>query len=276
MKYLHNDSTDPYFNMAFDQHCLESTDFGEPVFYLWRNRPSVIIGISQNIWSEVNLDYLKEYGILPVRRVTGGGAVYHDLNNLNYSIIGKSKDLKEDYPEYTSIISGALCRLGVDARLSGRNDIMVNGKKVSGFAKRVWKDRVIIHGTLMYDVDMERLTAALSAPGSKMDAKGVESVRSRVTNLKDMLPDMTSVLDLKDRLEDILSNSYKDPMLRLTDKDMDEIRRIASEKFSTWEWIYGKSPEASLTCRKKFSCGTVEAGILIDRSIIKHIKFAGD
>ena len=154
MKYLTNTSTDPHFNMAFDEYCLEQLQTDEPVFYLWQNRPSVIIGLNQSAYAEVNLPYLEDKGIVLARRVTGGGAVYHDLQNLNYTITGRIRDLERDYPAYLETMLRALQALGVPATLSGRNDILVDGRKCSGYAKRVSRDRLMIHGTLMYDVDM--------------------------------------------------------------------------------------------------------------------------
>ena len=185
MKYLQNTSTDPHFNMAFDEFCLEQLKADEPVFYLWQNRPSVIIGLNQSAYAEVNLPFLQEKGIKLARRVTGGGAVYHDLQNLNYTITGRIRDLEKDYPAYVETMANALRTLGVPAQLSGRNDILVEGRKCSGYAKRMSRDRLMIHGTLMYDVDIDTLTRALSVPGSKLSAAGIESVRSRVSNLKD-------------------------------------------------------------------------------------------
>ena len=141
MKYLQNNSTDPHFNMAFDEFCLEHLKADEPVFYLWQNRPSVIIGLNQSAYAEVNLPYLQEKGIVLARRVTGGGAVYHDLQNLNYTITGRICDLETDYPAYVETMARALRSLGVPAELSGRNDILVDGRKCSGYAKRMSKDR---------------------------------------------------------------------------------------------------------------------------------------
>ena len=228
MKYLVNESTDPYFNMAFDEWCLENIDVGEPVFYLWKNRPSVIIGLNQNASQEVNLDYLRQNGITLARRVTGGGAVYHDLQNLNYSIIGK-----DACPE---IFAEALRKLGIDAELTGRNDIFVGGKKVSGYAKRIWKDRVLIHGTLMYDVDIDVLTKALTTPVSKLAMKGVASVRSRVRNLKEMLPQFKDIDEVKAALHVILSDG--DSQLVLNEKQLAEIRELSDAKFSTEAWLF--------------------------------------
>lgn len=228
MRYLVNESTDPHFNMAFDEWCLENLDISEPVFYLWKNRPSVIIGLNQDAAQEVNLEYLKEKGITLARRVTGGGAVYHDLQNLNYTIIGK-----EIGPE---IFAEALCRLGIKAELTGRNDIFVDGKKVSGYAKRIWKDRTLIHGTLMYDVDIDVLTRALTTPVSKLALKGVSSVRSRVTNLKDMLTSFRDIDEVKEALHRILADG--DGRIDLTESQLSEIRELSDGKFSTGEWLF--------------------------------------
>ena len=166
MRFLRNTETNPYYNMAFDEYCLESLKIDEPVFYLWQNKPAVIVGLNQEVNTEVNLEYLKQNDIALARRVSGGGAVYHDWGNLNYTIVGRSEDLERDYPEYAGLMMQALRKLGVSAELSGRNDILVEGKKVSGFAKRVSKNRLMVHGTLMYDVNLDVLTQILNPPAT--------------------------------------------------------------------------------------------------------------
>lgn len=276
MRYLRNTSTDPHYNMAFDEFCLESLPLEEPVFYLWQNRPSVIIGLNQNAYGEVNLTYLKEHGITLARRVTGGGAVYHDLQNLNYTIVGRSSDLERDYPRYTTYIAEALRSLGVPAEVSGRNDIMIEGRKVSGYAKRVWKDRLMVHGTLMWDVNLEELTRALSVDGSKLSSAGIASVRSKVTNLKEHLPRIASVDDLKSSLEAIMSRNHRDAEYILSDSQMAAVEELAKIRFSTWEWNYGHSLEASFSRKKKFSCGTIEVLVTANHGTISKISFGGD
>ena len=274
MRYLVNECTDACRNMAFDEFALESLPLDEPVFYLWRNAPSVIIGLNQSAYAEVNLDYLKEHGIALARRVTGGGAVYHDLQNLNYTIVGKSRDLNADYPDYLHYMVNALRQLGVPAELSGRNDIMVDGRKCSGYAKRVWKDRLMVHGTLMFDVDLSVLQQALSVPGSKMAASGVASVRSKVANLKDYLPGYADVLALKDALHVILAGT--DSEITLTSGQQAEIEKIADEKFRTWDWLYGRSPEAEFRASRKFPCGTVEVSWSVRHGLLEDVRFGGD
>lgn len=273
MKYLNLTSTDPHFNMAFDQYCLESGPAGECFFYLWRNRPSVIIGRNQSAYAEVNLPYLEKEGILLARRVTGGGAVYHDLENLNYSIVGPAKLLERLSPQPVEWIAQALRRLGVPAEVSGRNDILVEGRKCSGYAKRLWKDRMMVHGTLMFNIDLERLSASLSVRGSKFSS-GIASVRSRVANLKSYLPEGTTVTLFQADLQRILADG--DPEIGLTDASEAEIDQIAVEKFRSPVWIYGQSPKTELVRQKKFACGTIRADYTLQRGKIAEIHFSGD
>ena len=276
MRYLKNPSTNPYYNMAFDEYCLESLPIDEPVFFLWQNKPAVIVGYNQEVNTEVNLDYLKEKGIDLVRRVTGGGAVYHDLENLNYTIVGRSEDLERDYPEYAALMMKALQALGVPATLSGRNDILVDGKKVSGFAKRVCKNRLMVHGTLMYNVDVDVLTHVLNPSTTKLQSKGIASVRSRVTNLCNYLPELSDIHAFKNRLEEILSNNYSDAEYKLSEADLTHIQRLTDEKFATWEWNYGRSPKATLVHSARLACGTVEIHLTLAENRIASCRFGGD
>ena len=215
--------------MSFDEYCLQRLPSDDCVFYLWQNRPSVIIGHNQDARREVNLEYLQEHGIALARRVTGGGAVYHDLQNLNYSIVGRRPRI--------DVIVEALRSLGVPAELTGRNDIFVEGRKVSGFARSVYHQRELIHGTLMYDVDIDVLTRALDTPESKLNRKGVASVRSRVANLKDYLPGIDDIGQFRERLHALLACGDQEILLGPEAYERIEKRRI--EKFAAPEWIFG-------------------------------------
>ncbi len=276
MRYLKNPNTHPHYNMAFDEFCLESLPIDEPVFFLWQNKPSVIVGFNQDVNTEVNLEYLNQQGITLARRVTGGGAVYHDFGNLNYTIVGRSEDLERDYPEYASLMMKALQALGVPATISGRNDILVEGKKISGFAKRVCKNRLMVHGTLMFNVDVDVLTHVLNPSNSKLQSKGIASVRSRVANLSDYLPELPDIQTFKNRLEEILSNHYADAEYQLSEEDLAHIQRLADEKFSTWEWNYGRSPKATLVHSARLACGTVEIHLTLAENRIASCRFGGD
>lgn len=276
MRYLRNHSTDVYFNMAFDEYALEQLPLDEPLFFLWQNRAAVIIGLNQDIHTEVNLDYAREHDIAVARRITGGGAVYHDLGNLNYTIVGRSTDMERDYPEYTKHMLHALQALGINAELSGRNDILVEGRKVSGYAKRVYKDRLMVHGTLMYDVNIDRLTHVLTPPTDKFTSKGITSVKSRVLNLRNHFPQFADINALTQALERHLSCQYQDKEYKLTEEQLAEIRAIAEHKFTTTDWVYGRSPSNTLTYAKRLPCGNIAVHIDIKRGIIAHCSITGD
>ena len=236
MNYYDILCTNPWWNMAFDEWLLQCGP-SEPVFRLWRNEPSVIIGHNQVAAQEVNLDYLEEHGIKLARRVTGGGAVYHDLQNLNYSFAGPVTG-EEGVISYPELFASALRSLGVPAEVSGRNDIFVEGRKISGYARSVWHNRELVHGTLMYNVDIDTLTEALNVEGSsKLNLKGVSSVRSRVTNVRDFLPQFASLDELQAKLQSLLSKELGTP-LQLTKSQLAEIDKLASEKFAAPEWLY--------------------------------------
>lgn len=276
MRYLRNTNTDPYFNMAFDEYALEQLPLDEPLFFLWQNRPSVIVGLNQDVYAEVDIDYLQQHDIALVRRVTGGGAVYHDLGNLNYTIVGRTTQLEHDYPEYTRHMLYALQALGIQAELSGRNDILVDGRKVSGYAKRVYKDRLMVHGTLMYDVDIARLTAALTPSKEKLCSKGIASVRSRVANLKDYLPHLADIHALQQALERHLSNEYADAEYLLDDAQQHAIAMLGQSKFASAEWIYNRRRPATLQYSARLACGIVEVHLEISGTHLSSCRFYGD
>lgn len=243
MNYYDIPCTNPWWNMAFDEWLLQNGP-DEPVFRLWRNEPSVIIGHNQVAEQEVNLEYLRQHGIKLARRVTGGGAVYHDLQNLNYSFAGPIGTVSPD------LFAEALQSLGLPAELSGRNDIFVAGRKISGYARSVWHNRELVHGTLMYNVDIDTLTAALNVEGSsKLNLKGVASVRSRVTNVRDYLPQFASLDELESALLRILAENDGESLmagtstasstkLQLFLDQLAAIDSLASEKFASPEWLY--------------------------------------
>ena len=237
MNYYEIPCTNPWWNMAFDEWLLQNGP-DEPVFRLWRNEPSVIIGHNQVVAQEVNLEYLQQHGIKLARRVTGGGAVYHDLQNMNYSFAGPIGTVSPQ------AFAEALQHLGVPAELTGRNDIFVEGRKISGYARSVWHNRELVHGTLMYDVDIDTLTEVLNVEGSsKLNLKGVASIRSRVTNVRDYLPQFASLDELQAELLRILAKKSGNPQLsgtpiQLSKSQLAEIDKLASEKFASSDWIY--------------------------------------
>lgn len=265
MKYIALESTDPYYNMAFEAWCLKHLPEGDSYFYLWRNAPAVIIGENQNALEEVNLEFLRSGGICLARRTTGGGAVYHDLNNLNYSFIGRDVSVRP--------IVDALIALGLPVELTGRNDIYIDGRKVSGYARRMENNRYLVHGTLLYDVDLQILQKALDTPSGKMALKGVKSVRSHVANLKDYLPQYPDVLAFRDALYGILA---KDMSPFVPDEgQLAEIRQSRDSKFATAEWNLGRTA-MNIRNKAQFDCGSVGVSLSLDDGRIADIRFGGD
>lgn len=268
MKYLVNGCTDAQWNMALDQFVLEQGP-DEPVFWLWQNAPAVIIGRNQSARAEVNLPYLEASGITLARRVTGGGAVYHDLGNLNYSIAGPTDEL----PDAAQLMAETLRQLGVKADKSGRNDILVEGRKCSGYAKSIAGGRTLLHGTLMWDVDLVQLTESLKAPGSKLEAKGVASVRSRVVNLKPYLPYKT-IEQFRDAIREILAG--QDGEIKLTEAQKQAVGRLADDRFRRPGWTLGKDPATRFNSSLKLPCGTVEAHYTLKGGVFTELHFSGD
>lgn len=276
MNYINNNIKDPYFNMAFDEFCLENLKGETPFFCLWQNEPSVILGLNQNALKEVNMEYLKEKNIHLVRRITGGGAVYHDEGNLNFTFIDDYKNEINQFKKFAQFIVDALSHLGLNGvKQNGRNDISLNDKKISGCAKRVKDNRIMIHGTLLYNVDLIRLFKALNGPQSKIKSKGVDSLKSTVTNIKPFLPELKDIKDLKTKLNEYLYHGGGH-QIELTTGMCAQIKEEAINKFSTPSWILGKSSDYKICNETKLKCGKVKIELAIEKENIDKIKFSGD
>ncbi|MDO9593282.1 MAG: lipoate--protein ligase [Erysipelotrichaceae bacterium] len=277
MRYLINKSTNPYFNLALDDYALKHINLEEDFFFLWRNEPSVIIGKNQNTVEEINQEFIDKKKIKVARRVSGGGAVYHDLGNLNFTFIINVDDPGEvNYKKYVQPVIDALQEMGVKAEASGRNDILINGLKISGNAQRMANKKLMHHGTLLYDVNIEDLVQALHVTPDKYISKGVKSVRSRVTNIKEHLPDSTDIFDFWNSLHFFLSNKGKDKEIVLSEKEIAKIEFEAVNRFATWDWIYGKSPEFNFVNKKRFKGGNLEIKADVRHGQIQSIHFSGD
>ncbi|QIK85926.1 lipoate--protein ligase [Erysipelothrix sp. HDW6B] len=277
MRYLKNPSTNPYFNLALDEYAMKHIDCDEDFFFLWQNEPSVIIGKNQNTAEEINQKFIDEKGIKVARRVSGGGAVYHDIGNLNFTFVINVDDPgKVNYKKFVQPVIDALASMGVTAEASGRNDILVDGLKISGNAQRMANGKLMHHGTLMFDVDVETLVEALNVDPDKITSKGVKSVRSRVTNIKEHLPEGTTLQQFWDALQFYLSNEGKDEEIILTDEDIAKIEYEAVNRFGTWDWIYGASPEFNLKNSKRFPGGRIEVLMHVTDGRIDSVRFIGD
>ncbi|MGI6586979.1 MAG: lipoate--protein ligase [Gracilibacteraceae bacterium] len=277
MLYIRNENTNPYFNLAMEEY-LFNLDDNNDYFLLWQNEPTIVVGKYQNTAEEINSEYVKEKGIHVVRRITGGGAVYHDLGNLNYTFINKGREKKEfDFRKFTMPIVKALGRFGVEAELSGRNDITIAQKKFSGNAQYVKQGKVLHHGTLLFNSEMEELTKALKVSEDKFQSKGIKSVRSRVTNIADYLPANITVYEFKEMLLKYMFEGYAAITEgQLKEADINEINMLMKSKYMNWDWNYGASPEFNVKQAKRFEGGRVEVLINIKNGIIQGIKFYGD
>lgn len=279
MKYIENLSNDPRYNLAFEEYCFKHLPKEEDYVILWVNGPAIIVGKNQNTLEEVNKEYVDEHGIKVVRRITGGGAVYHDLGNLNFSIVKNTgKNEKIDFKKYNIPILNALERLNVKAELSGRNDITIEGKKISGIAQSIWRNRALNHGTLLFDTELDVLSKALNVKQDKIVSKGIKSVRSRVTNIKPYLPEGADMKKFKELLlKYVFEFEGEEPVeYVLSDKEKDEINQLFEERYSQWDWNYGRSPQFNYKNYKKFPFGGIEVRLDIKNGKIVKAKFYGD
>ncbi len=277
MLCIPNQNTDPYFNLAAEEYILKN--FKENCFVLWRSKPSIIIGKHQNTLAEINLNFVQEQSIPVVRRLSGGGTVFHDLGNLNFSFF-QNVDEKEnlvDFKRYTKPILEVLNELGVDAKFEGRNDIMIGGKKISGNAEHVFKKRVLHHGTLLFSSEISNLSQALKVNPLVYQDKGVKSVRSRVTNIIDHLSEKISVMEFYNKILSYIISSDKDAVIyEFTQKDVDQINQLVNEKYKSWEWNFGYSPKYNFEKSKSTAIGIIEVQLLVEKGYIKNIKLTCD
>ena len=275
MLLIYNEKTNPYFNLAMEEYLLKN--FNEDMFILWRNDKSVIVGKNQNTLSEINLEYIKENSIPVVRRQSGGGAVFHDLGNINFTFISNNNESFNDFKKFTTPIIELLKTLDINAEFSGRNDLLIDGCKFSGNAQYNYKNKVMHHGTLLFSSQISDLSNALKAKPLKFEGKGVKSVKARVTNISDHLKQPMDVLEFKDLIMNYFSKTNpNNKYYNLSKLDIENINKLVEEKYSTWDWNFGYSPKYSLYNELKYPGGNVEFNLNVDKGIIKDIKFFGD
>ena len=275
-KFILNEFTSPSFNLALEEYLLNNFTEGE-IIMLWRNDPSVIIGKNQNAYAEIDSDYVKQNNITVVRRLTGGGAVFHDLGNINYTLISDYKNESfGDFSRLAAPICEFLSQLGVSATLSGRNDITVDGAKISGTAQTVKNGRNLAHGTLLYDADISALSKALRPNVKKLEDKAVRSVKSRVTNVKQLCKSTLTAEQFMKALSDYFLSCKDCELYSLSDADIVAAKKIEQEKYSKWEWNFGFSPDFSLKTEKKYPFGIVECHLNTHDGRICDIRFFGD
>ena len=278
MKYIVNNSHNPAYNVALEAYAFRELLAEDELFILWINEPTIVIGKHQNAIEEINKTYTDEHGIHVVRRLSGGGAVYHDLNNLNYTIISnKSQEGAFDFQTFSQPVIETLADLGVTATFTGRNDLEIDGKKFCGNAQAYYKGRMMHHGCLLFDVDMTVLSNALQVSKDKIESKGVKSVRARVTNILDELPEKMTVEAFSNQLLNKMKETYPDMTeYVLSDDELQKIQALADQQFATWDWTYGKAPEYTIKRSVRYPAGKITTYTNVEKSVIKGIKIYGD
>jgi lipoate-protein ligase A len=270
--------TDPSLNLAIEEYVLRNIRTDEDILLFYINRPSIIIGRNQNTLEEINHDYVRANGIQVVRRLSGGGAVYHDLGNLNFSFITEhNPDNFRNFKKFTAPFIQELNEMGVPAELNGRNDILVEGRKISGNAQYIAAQRMVSHGTLLFDSDLSHVSEALKVKMSKITSKGIKSVRSRVANIREFLPEPMDIQTFRDRLlKGIFAGAPVIPQADLKDADWQAIEALAESRYRSWEWNYGRSPQFNVQKTQRFPTGEIEACIDVQHGFIQSVKFYGD
>ena len=274
MKYIVNTSNDPAYNVALEAYAFQKLTDIDEIFILWINEPAIIIGRHQNTIQEINKEFIDKNGIHVVRRLSGGGAVYHDLNNLNYTIISNNtQEGAFDFQTFSKPVIDTLAKLGVKAEFTGRNDLEINGQKFAGNAQAYYKGRMMHHGCLLFDVDMSVLGQALKVSKDKIESKGIKSVRARVTNIVDHL----SVQEFSDAILAQMKEEYPEmDEYVLSDAELSEIQAMRDNQFATWDWTYGKAPEYTIERGVRYPAGKITTYANVENSTIKSVKIFGD
>lgn len=276
MLYIIDRSTDPWWNLAAEEYLFK--EFSEPVFRLWQNDNAIIIGLHQNAYAEINLDYVKQNNIKVVRRLTGGGAVFHDLGNVNFTFIDnriKGEDSAGMFARFTKPVLEALNKLGVNASLEGRNDLVIEGRKFSGNALAVYRERVLQHGTLLFSSSIRDLSGALAGRAEKFAGKSVKSNAARVTNISEHLKSPMAIGDFISYLEKEITGGREYRIYTYSRKDIDAISQLRESRYSLDSWNYGSAPAYSFSKVRYFPAGLIELWLEVKRGKISDIRIFG-
>lgn len=286
MQYVVMPSDDIRTNLATEQYLMKSGKLEAPFMLFYIERPCIIVGRNQNTLEEIDQKYCEEHQITITRRLSGGGAMYQDLGNLCFSFVVSAKDQKfGDFKTLVNPVVKALHAMGATgAKVTGRNDIVIEGKKFSGNAMYTKGDKTFSHGTLMFDVDTEAVTNALKVPKDKIESKGIKSVRSRVTNIKPYLAPKYQELDTYAFRDELIKHIWGVASLKeaqafeyhLDEADQAAIKQLEQELYKNWDWVYGRSPKFTVQKRKRFTGGTLDARYFIEHGKITFCKIYGD
>ncbi|MFB9052020.1 lipoate--protein ligase [Formosa undariae] len=279
MVFIDNEGiTDPHLNLALEEYALRHFDTETDYLLFYINEPSIIIGRNQNTLEEINQEYITEKGIHVVRRISGGGAVYHDLGNLNFSFITNHDNASmHNFKKFTAPVIEVLKNFGVEAELIGRNDILIDGKKVSGTAQFTTGKRMFSHGTLLLSTDLNEVANALQVKMSKISSKGHKSVRSRVANISDFLEEPLTIEAFRSLiLEGLYANDKNFKTYEFTEADREGIAKLKAEKYDDWNWNYGRSPKFNIQRTKRFPIGEIDLRLFIEKGHIAEFTVFGD
>jgi lipoate-protein ligase A len=272
--YVESPHTDPAWNLALEQYVFDSLPRDNEYFMLWQNDNAIIVGKNQNTVEEINASYVREHGIRVVRRLSGGGAVYHDLGNINFTfIVDASKAETLDLQGFCLPVARALGELGVHAEVSGRNDISIDGRKFSGNAQYIKNGRVMHHGTIMFDSDLSVLVSALNVPKDKYESKSIKSVRSRVTNVKPHIAKEITLQQFWSVLRRFLAGDADASQYLLTEEDLKVVEALREARYAAWEWNYGYSPKYSIRKERRIE-GVGKIQVCMDVEDGKILRFA--
>ncbi|MGD6833738.1 lipoate--protein ligase [Sutcliffiella halmapala] len=269
--------TDPRINLAIEEYALKNLDIEDTYLLFYINEPSIIIGKNQNSVEEINTKYVEDNGIHVVRRLSGGGAVYHDHGNLNFSFITKDDgESFHNFKKFTAPVVEALKSLGVNAEMSGRNDLLAEGRKISGNAQFSTKGRMFSHGTLLFDSEIEHVVSALNVKKDKIESKGIKSIRSRVANIKEFLKEDITIEQFRQLLLEAIFKTKDIPEYELTKEDWKNIHELSKERYQNWDWNYGKSPKFNLQHSHRFPVGQIDIRLDVTKGKIENCKIYGD